>query len=91
MPRLIKREIINNDTVFIGTPVEIIEQMRRQQYFERTLIPLEKYFEDLVTLVAVQLKKQGEHGTFVPKGNTFEKRANSFIDELVRLGYFKDA
>ena len=30
-----KHEIVNEDTVFVGTAVEIVGQIREQAYFER--------------------------------------------------------
>ena len=80
-----KHEIINEDTVFVGTSVEIVLQMREQAYFERG-IPLEDYLEHLVRFI------QGcAEVSITLSGDSFEARAESFIQELIRIGYFKEA
>ena len=84
-PEKIKHEIVNEDTVFVGTALEILEQMRRQAYFERG-IPLETYLERLPGFIS---EFAGE--TISLSGETFTERAESFIRELVRIGYFKEA
>ena len=84
-PEQIKHEIVNEDTVFVGTAVEILEQMRRQAYFERG-IPLETYLERLPGFIS---EFAGE--TIRLSGETFTERAESFIRELVRTGCFKEA
>jgi len=78
-------EIVNDDTVFIGEAVEIIEQMRAQAYFERG-IPLLDYLNRLPEFI------KSFSGTEITiTGETLEERAESFIKELVKAGYFKEA
>jgi hypothetical protein len=78
-------EIINDDSVFIGTATEIIEQMRQQAYFERG-IPLLDYLNRLPEFI------KAYSGTDINlSGETLEERAASFIKELVKAGYFKEA
>ena len=38
-PERTKHEIVNDDTVFVGTAIEIILEMREQAYFERGTLP----------------------------------------------------
>ena len=78
-------EIINDDTVFIGTATEIIEQMRQQAYFERG-IPLLDYLNRLPEFI-----KSFSGNEINLTGETLEERALSFIKELVKAGYFKEA
>ena len=80
-----KHEIVNEDTVFVGTALEILEQMRNQAYFERG-IPLETYLEQLPGFIHVF---SGD--TITLAGEDFETRVESFIQELIRIGYFKEA
>jgi hypothetical protein len=78
-------EIINDDTVFIGTATEIVEQMRQQAYFERG-IPLLDYLNRLPEFI------KAYSGTDINlSGETLDERALSFIKELVKAGYFKEA
>ena len=79
-----KFEIINDDTVFIGSPVEIMEQMRRQAYFERG-VPLLDYLNRLPEFI-----KAFSGADITITGDTLEERAASFIRELVKAGYFKE-
>ena len=80
-----KHEIVNDDTVFVGSAVEIVQQMRDQAYFERG-IPLETYLEQLPGFIRVF---SGD--TITLTGDSFEDRTESFIQELIRIGYFKEA
>ena len=80
-----KHEIVNDDTVFVGTAVEIVLQMREQAYFERG-IPMEFYLDQLVNFI-----KMFAHETITLSGKTLEEKAESFIQELLRIGYFKEA
>ena len=80
-----KHEIINDDTVFVGTAVEIVLQMREQAYFERGT-PMEFYLDQLVNFI-----KMFAHETITLSGKTIEEKAESFIQELLRIGYFKEA
>ena len=84
-PEPTKHELVNEDTVFAGTAVEIVEQMREQAYFERGL-PLENYLSHLTDLI---LQTAGVE--IVLKGESFEERAEAFVEGLVDLGYFKEA
>ena len=81
----IKHEIINEDTVFVGTSVEIVLQMREQAYFERGT-PAEFYLDQLVNFI-----KMFAGETITLAGDTLEEKAESFIQELIRIGYFKEA
>jgi len=78
-------EIVNDDTVFIGSAVEIIEQMRQQAYFERG-IPLLDYLNLLPEFI-----KTFSGTEIIITGDSLEERAVSFIKELVNAGYFKEA
>jgi len=80
-----KHEIVNEDTVFVGTALEILEQMRSQAYFERG-IPLETYLERLPGFI-----QSFSGDTITLAGEDFETRVESFIQELIRIGYFKEA
>ena len=81
----IKHEIVNEDTVFVGTASEIVLEMRQQAYFERGA-PEELYLEQLVSFIKIFA---GE--TITLSGNSFETKAESFIQELLKIGYFKEA
>ena len=84
-PEQVKHEIVNEDTVFVGTAIEILEQMRRQAYFERG-IPLDVYLERLPGFIS-----EFANETISIAGDSFKERAESFIRELIRIGYFKEA
>ncbi len=85
----IKHEIVNDDTVFVGTAAEIVLEMRQQAYFERG-IPEEHYLEQLVNCINRCIEIfAGE--TITLSGNSFEDKAESFIQELLKIGYFKEA
>ena len=81
----IKHEIVNEDTVFVGTAAEIVLEMRQQAYFERGA-PEELYLDQLVNFIRILA---GE--TITLSGNTFKDKAESFIQELLKIGYFKEA
>ena len=80
-----KHELLNDDTVFVGSATEIIEQMREQAYFERG-ISLDSYLSHLIDLIlqiaGVEISLEGE---------TLEERAESFVKGLIAAGYFKEA
>ena len=80
-----KHEIVNEDTVFVGTASEIILDMREQAYFERGTQP-EFYLEQLVKFI-----EASAGDTITLTGASFEDKAESFIQELLRIGYFKEA
>lgn len=80
-----KHELVNEDTVFAGSAVEIVQLMREQAYFERG-VPLEDYLERLPGFIS---EFAGQ--TIRLSGETFTERAESFIQELLRVGYFKEA
>ena len=80
-----KHEIVNEDTVFVGTAAEIILDMREQAYFERGTQP-EFYLEQLVKFI-----EASAGDTITLTGASFEDKAESFIQELLRIGYFKEA
>ena len=80
-----KHEIVNDDTVFVGTAAEIVLDMREQAYFERGT-PAEFYLDQLVNFI-----KMFAHETISISGETFDEKAESFIHELLRIGYFKEA
>ena len=80
-----KHELLNDDTVFVGSATEIIEQMREQAYFERG-IPLDSYLSHLIDLI---LQSAGVE--IVLTGENFPERAECFVSRLVELGYFKEA
>lgn len=83
--QLIKHELVNNDTVFTGTALEVVRQMRDQAYFERG-IDLDIYLRNLIDLIlqiaGVEIALEGE---------TLEERVESFIQGLIASGYFKEA
>jgi len=80
-----KHELVNEDTVFVGTAAEIILDMREQAYFERGTQP-EFYLDQLVVFIN---KSAGE--TIKLSGETYEEKAESFIQEILDIGYFKEA
>jgi len=80
-----KHEIVNDDTVFVGTAAEIVLEMREQAYFERGT-PAEFYLDQLVHFI-----KMFADETITLSGKTFEEKAESFIQELLRIEYFKEA
>jgi hypothetical protein len=81
---IIKHELVNSDTYFVGTAIEIIEQMRFQSYFEKGA-SIEDYLDHLVCLIN-RVGKTDHQLT----GETLEEKAESFI-ELMKLEYFKEA
>jgi len=80
-----KHELVNQDTLFAGTAVEIVQQMRDQAYFERGVDPAVYlgHLTDLILQIAgVEISLEGE---------TLEERAESFVKGLIAAGYFKEA
>jgi len=82
---VIKHELVNEDTVFVGTAAEIILDMREQAYFERGTQP-EFYLDQLVIFI-----NKSTDETIKLSGETYEEKAESFIQEILRIGYFKEA
>ena len=80
-----KHELVNEDTVFVGTAAEIILDMREQAYFERGTQP-EFYLDQLVIFI-----NKSTDETIKLSGETYEEKAESFIQEILRIGYFKEA
>lgn len=80
-----KHELVNQDSVFAGTAVEIVQQMRDQAYFERG-VDLDVYLGQLADLI---LQIAGVEITL--EGESLEERAESFVKGLVAAGYFKEA
>ena len=77
-------ELISDNACFYGeTAVEAVEDIRNAAYFERG-VSLETYIDHLVTLInsrpGFDIKISGE---------TAEERAESLINELCRIGVFK--
>jgi len=83
--QVIKHELVNEDTVFVGTAAEIILDMREQAYFERGTQP-EFYLDQLVIFI-----NKSTDETIKLSGETYEEKAESFIQEILRIGYFKEA
>ena len=83
--QVIKHELVNEDTVFVGTAAEIILDMREQAYFERGTQP-EFYLDQLVIFI-----NKSSDETIKLSGETYEEKAESFIQEILRIGYFKEA
>ena len=82
---MIKHELVNQDTVFTGSALDIVVEMRRQAYFERG-VEIDTYLSHLVDLI---LQLAGVEITL--DGDSLEERAESFIQALVASGYFKEA
>lgn len=82
---IIKHELVNDDSAFAGTALEIVRQMRDQAYFERG-VDLGVYLGHLTDLL---LQVAGVKITL--DGETLEERAESFVKGLVATGYFKEA
>lgn len=82
---MIKHEIVNQDTVFTGSAVEILETMRSQAYFERG-IDLGIYLNHLTDLI---LQTSGVE--IAIEGETIEERAEVFVRALIDSGFFKEA
>jgi len=81
----LKHELVNGDSVFVGTSVEIIKQLRDQAYFERGM-PVDGY----LTALTRSISESAEVNIKIPEGDV-ESRAEAFVQELIRLGYFKEA
>lgn len=81
----IKHELVNDDSIFVGTGLEIVKQLRDQAYFERGL-PLGGYLDSLVGLISKSTNKN----ITLPEGD-IEDRAEAFVQELIGLGIFKEA
>jgi len=81
----IKHELVNQDTVFAGTALEVVQQMRDQAYFERG-IELGVYLNHLTDLI---LQIAGVKITL--EGETLDEHAESFVKGLIGSGYFKEA
>ena len=82
---MIKHELVNQDTVFTGSALDIVVEMRRQAYFERG-VEIDTYLCHLVDLI---LRIGGVEITL--EGETLEERAESFVKGLIASGYFKEA
>jgi hypothetical protein len=82
---MIKHEIVNQDTVFSGSAIEIVETMRNQAYFERG-IDLDIYLNHLTDLI---LQTSGVEITL--EGDTTQDRTEEFVQALIKGGFFKEA
>jgi len=82
---MIKHELVNQDTVFTGSALDIVVEMRRQAYFERG-VEIDTYLGHLTDLI---LQIAGVEITL--EGETLEERAESFVNGLIGSGYFKEA
>ena len=82
---MIKHELVNQDTVFTGSALDIVVEMRRQAYFERG-VEIDTYLGHLTDLI---LQIAGVEITL--EGETLEERAESFVEGLIASGYFKEA
>ena len=79
-------ELINDNACFYGeTAVEAVEDIRNSAYFEQG-VSLETYIEHLVTLINT---RPGFDINIT--GEMAEEKAESFINELCRIGIFKQA
>ena len=77
-------ELINDNSCFYGNnPLEVVEDIRKSAYFERG-VPIEQYINHLTNLInsrpGYDIKITGE---------TIDERAQSLINELCRVGIFK--
>ena len=77
-------ELISDNACFYGeTAAEAVEDIRKSAYFEQG-VPLETYIEHLVTLINTRPGFNIE-----VTGNTADEKAESLINELCRVGIFK--
>ena len=77
-------ELICDNACFYGeTAVEAVEDIRNSAYFEKG-VSLETYIEHLVTLINTR-----PGFDIIISGETAEERAESLINELCRIGVFK--
>ena len=77
-------ELITDNACFYGeTAIEAVEEIRNAAYFERG-VSLETYIEHLVALINTRPEFD-----IVIDGDTSEEKAESLINELCRIGIFK--
>ena len=78
-------ELISDNACFYGeTAAEAVEDIRKSAYFEQG-VPLETYIEHLVTLINTRPGFNLE-----VTGKTIDEKAESLINELCRVGVFKN-
>ncbi len=86
-----KHELVNENAVFVGTAVEIVEQLRTQGYFERSL-PFRQYLRQLVDTIEIAGGPNLYKGIFNESEKiSDEELAERFIRELINNGLFKEA
>ena len=78
-------ELISDNACFYGeTAAEAVEDIRKSAYFEQG-VSLETYIEHLVTLINTRPGFNLE-----VSGKTIDEKAESLINELCRVGVFKN-
>ena len=86
-----KHELVNDNAVFVGTAVDIVEQMRTQTYFERSL-PLRDYLWSVLRVIETAGGPNMYNAVFHDTEKlSDEALAERFIAELVKQGLFKEA
>lgn len=85
-----KHELVNENAVFVGTAVEIVNQIRTQMYFERAL-SFREYLRQIVNIIEAvggqNLYKQVFHDS---DSISDEDLAERFVQTLIAKGMFKE-
>ena len=88
---MIKHELVNDNAVFVGSATDIVEQMRMQGYFERSL-PFRQYLRQLVDTIEIAGGPNLCKGVFKESEKlSDEELAERFVRELINNGLFKEA
>ena len=85
-----KHELVNENAVFVGSAVEIVDQIRTQMYFERAL-SFRDYLRQLVNII----ESVGGQNLYKPvfhesESISDEDLAERFVQALIANGMFKE-
>ncbi len=86
-----KHELVNDNAVFVGSAAEIVEQLRTQAYFERSL-PFREYICQLANVVEQLTSAQIVKPLFEQSDMLDDNQlAEHFVQHLIANGMFKEA
>lgn len=85
-----KHELVNDNAVFVGTAVEIVNQIRTQQYFERAL-SFREYLRQIVNIIEAVGGQNLYKSVFHDSDSiSDEDLAERFVQALIAKGMFKE-
>ena len=86
-----KHELVNENAVFVGSAVEIVEQIRTQLYFERAL-SFRGYLRQVVNIIEA-IGGQNLYKPVFHESDSIsdDELAERFVQVLISNGIFKEA